>query len=128
MPRPRLQRIVSGRPVATVYKPAGVPVSALQWVNLTLDEFEAIRLVDNEGLDQEAAAAQMGVSRPTVTRILASARGKIARFLTYGQALIIQGGPVMPAVFRGGPGRGGGLGRGRGGRGRGGRGRGRLRP
>ena len=124
MPRPRLQRIVAGQPVVTVYKPAGVPVGALQWVNLTLDEFEAIRLIDNDGLDQEAAAAQMGVSRPTVTRILASARSKIARFLTQGQALIIQGGPVMPAAVRGGPGRGRGFGRGRG---RGGRGRGRGR-
>ena len=102
MPRPRLQRIVSGQPVVTVYKPAGVPASALQWVNLALDEFEAIRLIDNDGLDQETAAAQMGVSRPTVTRILASARGKIARFLTHGQALVIQGGPVMPAAFMGG--------------------------
>ena len=115
MPRPRLQRIVSGQPVVTVYKPAGVPVGSLEWVNLTLDEFEAIRLIDDEGLNQESAAAQMGVSRPTVTRILASARSKIAHFLTHGHALIIEGGPVIPAAFRGGPGRG----RGRGGRGRG---------
>ncbi len=119
MPRPRLQRIVSGQPVVTVYKPAGVPAGALEWVNLTMDEFEAIRLIDGEGLDQEAVSGRMGVSRPTVTRILASARGKIARFLTQGQALLIQGGPVIPAAFRGGRGRGGGLGRGRGGRGRG---------
>ena len=119
MPRPRLQRIVSGEPVVTVYKPAGVPVGSLEWVNLTLDEFEAIRLIDNEGLNQEAAAGQMGVSRPTVTRILASARSKIAHFLMHGHALLIQGGPVIPAAFRGRPGRGGGLGRGRGGRGRG---------
>ncbi|MDY7010112.1 MAG: DUF134 domain-containing protein [Planctomycetota bacterium] len=130
MPRPRLQRIVAGQPVVTVYKPAGVPARVLQWVNLTLDEFEAIRLIDNEGLDQETVAVQMGVSRPTVTRILASARGKIARFLTYGQALLIQGGPVMPPAFGAGRGRGGGFGRGgygRGGRGFGGRGRGRGR-
>ena len=123
MPRPRLQRIVAGQPVVTVYKPAGVPVSSLEWVNLTLDEFEAIRLIDDEGLDQESAAGQMGVSRPTVTRILASARSKIAHFLMHGHALLIQGGPVMPPLVGRGPGRGGGLGRGRGGRGRGGRGR-----
>ena len=123
MPRPRLQRIISAQPVVTVYKPVGVPVGSLEWVNLTLDEFEAIRLIDDEGLDQEAAAGQMGISRPTVTRILASARGKIARFLTHGHALLIQGGPVIPPAGRG-PGRGGGFGRGRGGRG--GRGRGRM--
>ena len=125
MPRPRLQRIVSGQPVVTVYKPAGVPASTLQWVNLTMDEFEAIRLIDGEGLDQEAVSGRMGVSRPTVTRILASARSKIARFLTQGQALLIQGGPVIPPLSGRGPGRGGGFGRGRG-RGRGGRRRGRM--
>ncbi len=126
MPRPRLQRIVSGQPVVTVYKPAGVPAGDLQWVTLTLDEFEAIRLVDGEGLDQEAVAERMGVSRPTVTRILACARGKIAQFLTQGQALIIQGGPVVPPSVGRGMGRRGQGGRGQGGRGGRGRGGGRF--
>lgn len=132
MPRPPRQRRVYGAPVATVYKPAGIPVRALQWTQLALDEFEAIRLVDGEGLDQETVAAQMGVSRPTVTRILASARAKIARVLVFGQALVIEGGPIVqapvapvpgvPGPWRGGRGRGGGQGRhgmGRGHRGRG---------
>ena len=85
MSRPPRQRIVTGRPIATVFKPAGVPARHLEWVNLTLDEFEAIRLIDGDGLDQETVAAQMGVSRPTVTRILASGRSKIAHVLTHGQ-------------------------------------------
>ena len=89
MPRPPRQRIVAGQPSATVYKPAGVPARQLEWINLGLDEFEAIRLIDGEGLDQDTAAAQMGVSRPTVTRILASARLKIASVLVHGQALVI---------------------------------------
>jgi len=109
--------MVAGQPVATVYKPAGVPARTLQWVNLTLDEFEAIRLIDGEGLDQETVAAQMGVSRPTVTRILASGRSKIAVVLTYGQALVIQGGSVVGLPTAGGVGRGGRFGRGSGGRG-----------
>ena len=129
MARPPRQRIVSCQPMATVYKPAGVPARELQWTNLTLDEFEAIRLIDGQGLDQETAAAQMGVSRPTVTRILASGRSKIAQVLSHGQALVIQGGPVVgPAGMSGrGPHRGFGCGHGRGRRRRGGGGRGRAR-
>lgn len=95
MPRPPRQRVVAGEPVATIFKPAGIRTRDLQWMNLTLDEFEAIRLIDAEGLDQEAAAIQMSVSRPTVTRILASARTKVARALVTGQALLIEGGPVI---------------------------------
>jgi predicted DNA-binding protein (UPF0251 family) len=121
--------------VATVFKPAGVPARDLEWAQLTLDEFEVIRLVDGEGLDQESVAERMDVSRPTITRILASARGKIARVLVEGQALLIEGGPIVcvPGLGRG---RGVGRGRGRGGRGggqgggpgggRGGHGRGRC--
>jgi len=123
MGRPPRQRIVAGQPVATVYKPAGIPASQLQWVNLALDEFEAIRLVDGAGLDQESAASQMGVSRPTVTRILASGRSKIAQVLTDGQALAIQGGPVIPSPAVLGSGGGRRFGRG----GWGGRRRGRAR-
>jgi hypothetical protein len=87
-------------------------------MRLTLDEFEAVRLVDGQGLDQETAAAHMGVSRPTVTRILASARAKIAQTFIHGQALVIEGGPVVrvPMVPTPGGWGGGGRGRGRGGR------------
>ena len=113
--------------MATVYKPAGVPARDLQWINLTLDEFEAIRLIDGDGLDQETVAVQMGVSRPTVTRILASGRSKIAQVLSHGQALVIEGGPVVCPGRMGGRGRGHGLGRGCGGRGRHGCGRGRAK-
>ena len=104
----------------TVFKPTGVRARELDWTTLSLDEFEAIRLVDGEGLDQEAVARHMGVSRPTVTRILGSARAKIARVLAQGQALAIEGGPVVHRPARG-RGRGGcgrrqGRGRFRGGR------------
>jgi len=121
MSRPPKQRIIAGRPGVTVYKPAGVPARQLQWTTLGLDEFEAIRLVDGEGLDQEAVAARMGVSRPTVTRILASGRSKVARVLVDGQALAIQGGPVVGAAS-GGMGFGRGFGRRQRGGGRRGRG------
>ena len=116
MARQRRERIVCGSPGATVFKPAGIPARELQWTQLTLDEFEAIRLIDGEGQDQETVALQMGVSRPTVTRILASARSKIAKVLVGGQALVIEGGPVvhMPGGHGRGPGCGGGRGHGMG--------------
>jgi len=114
MPRPPRQRIVAGQPTATVYKPAGVPARQLEWTQVTLDEFEAIRLIDGEGMDQDAVAERMGVSRPTVTRIVGSARSKIAQVLVNGQALLIQGGPVVQRPVEDGLGMGRRHGRGRG--------------
>ncbi len=61
---------------------------------MTLDEFEAMRLGDLEGLYQEAAAEQMKVSRPTFSRIIDSAHRKVADALVHGKALRIEGGPV----------------------------------
>jgi len=94
MPRPCCRRIVSGRPITTIFKPVGIPVRDLEEVVMTLDEFEAIRLADLDGLYQERAADQMGVSRPTFSRIADSARRKVADALVHGKALRIGGGPV----------------------------------
>ena len=97
MPRPRKPRNVSCEPEVVVYKPAGVPARFLNWTTLTLDEYEAIRQIDHEGLDQDTVAGNMGVSRPTVTRIYRSARKKIADVIVLGQALRIEGGDVTKA-------------------------------
>lgn len=94
MPRPFKNRCVTGRPNSVVYKPAGIPARVLQWVTLGLDEFEAIRLLDYQQMDQQKAAELMHVSRPTVARIYASARKKIAEALTEGKAINIEGGPI----------------------------------
>ena len=90
MPRPRKCRRIGHRPVATLYKPQGVPGGLLKGVVLPLEGLEAMRLVDDLGLDQEAAAAQMGVSRPTLGRMLAQARGLVARALASGWAIRIE--------------------------------------
>lgn len=111
MPRPFKNRCVNVQPLSVVYKPAGVPTRDLQWVTLHLDEFETIRLLDHQGLDQQQAAEAMGISRPTVTRIYASARQKIAAALTLGQAICIEGGPVAPMTEQPCPGFGRGRGR-----------------
>jgi len=63
---------------------------------MTLDELEAIRLADLEGLYQEKAAERMEVSRATFGRILDAAHRKIAGALIRGKALRIEGGPVLP--------------------------------
>jgi predicted DNA-binding protein (UPF0251 family) len=61
---------------------------------LTLDEYEAIRLADLDGLYQDEACQRMGVSRPTFGRILDSAHRKLADVLVHAKALRIDGGPV----------------------------------
>ena len=94
MPRPRQCRRVGQLPPAAYYKPTGVPLRALEQVELTVDEFEAIRLADMEGLYQEAAAQRMNVSRQTFGRILEAAHKKVADALVNGKALSIEGGSI----------------------------------
>ncbi|MFP4613871.1 MAG: DUF134 domain-containing protein [Spirochaetaceae bacterium] len=94
MPRPQKRRFVSGPPRAAVFKPAGVPGRELEQLCLTLDGYEALRLVDLEGMDHATAAGKLGVSRPTLTRILARARSTVAEALVAGKALAIEGGSI----------------------------------
>jgi predicted DNA-binding protein (UPF0251 family)/predicted Fe-Mo cluster-binding NifX family protein len=97
VPRPSSCRFVSGAPGAVLFKPAGVPTQLLAEVVMTLDEFEAIRLADLEGLYQEEAAGRMGISRTTFGRILDSAHRKVAELLSGGRCLKLEGGHVHPA-------------------------------
>jgi len=66
----------------------------LKEVIITLDEFEAMRLVDMDGLYQEMAAKKMGISRQTLGRVVESARHKVARALMNGMAMRFEGGKV----------------------------------
>lgn len=92
MPRPPKWRKVEFFPEITYFKPAGVPLRELEEVVLTVEELEAIRLKDLEGLEQEECAEKMGVSRPTFFRIISSARHKLAEALIKGKAIRIEGG------------------------------------
>lgn len=92
MPRPRKRRRVGRMPTRNFYKPQGVPLSELNSVILSIEGFEALRLADARGLEQAEAAARMGVSRPTFSRILAEARRTVAQALASGWAITIQGG------------------------------------
>jgi predicted DNA-binding protein (UPF0251 family) len=89
---------VAQLPQVAYYKPRGVPLALLECVDLTVDEFEALRLADLEGLYQEEAARRMNVSRQTFGRIVDGARRKVADALTHGKALSIAGGTVEVAV------------------------------
>ena len=89
MGRRRKCRLVADLPVVTAFKPVGVPMGQLYGVALGLDGFEALRLVDGEGLSQEEAARRMRVSRPTLCRILGEARTQVARALSRGWAIRI---------------------------------------
>ena len=101
--RPFKPRCVAYIPGVTVFKPAGVPAKYLTQVTVHLDELEALRLVNIEGLDQEQAAQQMGVSRPTVGRMLKEARRKITQALVNGEALLLEHGkaPINHKESRG---------------------------
>jgi predicted DNA-binding protein (UPF0251 family) len=87
-------------PESDYFKPRGIPLSMLEEVILTVDEFEAIRLADLEGLYQEQAAEKMKVSRPTFGRIIDSAHRKVAEALVKGKALKIEGGEFEMASMR----------------------------
>lgn len=100
MSRPQCCRWIAGRPIASVFHPAGIPVRELDGIVLALDEFEAIRLADLEGLYQEQAAERMRVSRPTFGRILATAHRKVAEALAHGKALKIEGGTIRVERLR----------------------------
>jgi uncharacterized protein len=81
MSRPLKCRRVSIFPLVKYFKPAGIPIKILEEVCLSIEELEAIRLKDLEGLEQEQGAEKMNISRPTFQRVLTSARQKIAAAL-----------------------------------------------
>lgn len=86
--------------MAAAFWPVDIPEDELEIVQVTLDEFEAIRLADLDGLYQEKAALQMKVSRATFSRIVESAHRKIADALIHGKAIRIEGGAVVRAASR----------------------------
>ena len=81
-----------------IFKPVGVPLDQLKTIILLHEELEALRLVDLEELYQEEAAEQMNISRSTLQRIVSEARAKVARALTEGAALQIEGGTFRVAT------------------------------
>lgn len=95
MPRPVRMRRVQSKPKFQGLKPLGIPIDELEVIPLALDEVEALRLADWEGLYQEEAAARMGISRATYQRLLVRARTKIASVLFDQKALVVTDGPIF---------------------------------
>jgi len=90
--RPKKTRWIKSVPGERCFKPLCKPLSKLEDVYLTLDEFEAVRLACLEGLKQVDAAKKLKISRPTFSRILTSAQNKIADGLVNIKAIRIEGG------------------------------------
>lgn len=95
MTRPKKLRTVGPDGKHPGFRPIGRPVAGLLVENLCLDELEALRLSDLEGLYQEAAAEQMRISRPTLSRILSKARTTVTRAIIEERLLVIGDGPVV---------------------------------
>lgn len=94
MPRKKINRIVHQPPLFNEFKPSGVAGRFLKNIELSLDEYEALRLADYLGMTQEEAALEMDISRPTFTRIIENARKKLTEFIVTGKKLRIRGGDV----------------------------------
>lgn len=90
MARPTRCRRIERLPEYRSFSPDDV--NATESVRMTVDEFEALRLLDDEGLTQEGCAERMNVARTTVTAIYDSARRKVADALVHGKRLLITGG------------------------------------
>ena len=90
MSRPIRCRRIAQLPVYRSFSPDDI--TAAESVQMTVDEFETLRLLDDEGLTQEACAARMNIARTTVTAVYDSARKKVADALVHGKRLLITGG------------------------------------
>ncbi len=90
--RPTKWRKIENVPIVPYFIPSDKDVDEIPENILKLEELEAIRLKDLEGLEQSECAEKMEVSRPTFQRILLSAREKIADSLVNGKIIRIEGG------------------------------------
>lgn len=92
MARPQKPRRVCSIPGIKRFGALGERAGLREIVELTVDEYETIRLIDFEGMNQEECAARMAVARTTVQAIYVSARKKLAELIVNGKTLHIEGG------------------------------------
>lgn len=92
--RPKKYRMVRSDPKISQFSPRGRPGRPAE-IDLTIDEFEAIRLADYMGLSQKEAAKSMSISQQTFSRILQKGRKNLAHGLVSGATLKIQGGQYV---------------------------------
>ena len=87
--RPKKQRIVKEEPKIIRFSPRGKPGRPDE-TDLSIDEFEAIRLADQLGFSQKKAAESMGISQQTFSRIVKKARKIMADAFIKGKIITIQ--------------------------------------
>ncbi|MGI6268014.1 MAG: DUF134 domain-containing protein [Acutalibacteraceae bacterium] len=102
MPRPRKWRKVCSMPENSKFGPLDITVDNESIINMTVEEYEVIRLIDVEGMTQEECSKQMAISRTTVQGIYNDARKKLADSLVNGKALFIDGGDYLLCDGKGG--------------------------
>lgn len=95
MPRPRKLRRVCSLPDFRIFGPINEAVNREGLIIMTVEEYEVIRLMDLEGLEQEQCAERMGVARSTVQRMYIEAKRKVADSLVNGKMLKIEGGDYV---------------------------------
>jgi len=95
-PRIKVLRKVLNPPIIDGFKPYGQESEKqdLAPVNIFFEEYEALRLSDYSKLNHHQASVSMGVSRPTFTRIYASALQKVSKAFVEGREITIKGGKV----------------------------------
>jgi predicted DNA-binding protein (UPF0251 family) len=94
MSRGKNLRTLHELPIVKGFRPLWIRANYRQSVTLQLEEYEALRLIDYEGLIHEEVAEKMNVSRPTVTRIYEQARKKVAIAIVEGRSFVIEGGDI----------------------------------
>ena len=92
MPRPMKWRKVCCLPERNKFGPLDVIMDEKNYIRMTVDEYETIRLIDLLGYTQEECAKQMNIARTTVQGIYSEARRKLAESLVNGKVLLIEGG------------------------------------
>ncbi|MCP3943454.1 MAG: DUF134 domain-containing protein [Desulfobacteraceae bacterium] len=90
MPRPKRPRNILSRPIANEFRPVGI--DSKEEIILSLEEFEVIRLIDYEEMDQSQAAEVMNISRQTVGRVLKVGRYKLSKSIVEAFRLKVSGG------------------------------------
>ena len=93
MPRPRKCRRICALPRWNTFGP--LEGGAAELVEMAVEEYEAVRLIDLLGCTQEECAGQMGVARSPVQQVYDRARRKLAMALVEGRQLVISGGDYM---------------------------------
>lgn len=88
--KPRKCKCPFGKLKGHIFKPSGIPMTALDHIVLYRDELETLRLCDFEGMTQEQAGRSMGISRGTVQRLLMSGREKIVGAIITSKAIIFE--------------------------------------